>query len=337
MEQQESLSDAQHVRGRPGMYIGGANDRGLRGMVCGIVQELLDGPGAQITRLTLTLEATDGSLRIEASGDIPLIPPGDLISEPHFANSTSPFLSLTIAAAMCDRMDVKVVRARRKWVQQFGNGMALGELSEELVDEPPRVRVRLRPDPVIFKTAAAEFLPLCGRIRELAVSHPKTVLRLEDQVSGLCREFCYPLGIRSYLGEVEHYWINSGQDDRWHFSLEDGTDQVDAVVLYRCVGPLAVHTFVNGWGVRDGGSHVEGFKQAWAEIAPKTPDVKWHIFGPHHAPGDGCTVVISLKISETSWESSTKDCLAGDRPRELVYRMLTEQWPKQLTETRSET
>jgi hypothetical protein len=42
------------------------------------------------------------------------------------------------------------------------------------------------------------------------------------------------------------------------------------------------------------------------------------------------TVLLALDLDDPEWVYSTRDCLGGERPRKLVYRMITEQLPAQI-------
>ena len=93
-------------------------------------------------------------------------------------------------------------------------------------------------------------------------------------------------------------------------------------------GVLA-HSFVNGQRVVTG-PHIAGFRQALAELATRPNAHPNPHLGPDDDPADNLTAVFAFNLAAATYESSTKDCLGGDRPRDLAYRMTVEHLPAQL-------
>src|SRR4051812_21699939 len=116
-----TLSDAQHIRTRPGVYIGGLNPRGRRVMLTALIDELLNLPDAEHPRITVTFNL-DGHIELTAVGAAPDLPPPNLVSHPGHTAGFAPesnHASLVIAAALCDPLDVTITRAGRTWSQSF--------------------------------------------------------------------------------------------------------------------------------------------------------------------------------------------------------------------------
>ena len=70
--------------------------------------------------------------------------------------------------------------------------------------------IRYRPDATLFKSCdmRAEFLPVCGRTRDLAAFHPHVRFTLDNEDDGQRRDFHYPAGLLSLAQELEYQGWN---------------------------------------------------------------------------------------------------------------------------------
>ena len=337
---------AQHIRTRPGMYIGGLTPRGLLSMVDDIVDEQLAAHAAAPSPITITL-LPDNRVRIEFPGGILDVRPEDFITEFDAADpNPTPlpkFLSLTIAAAMSDPLHAEFVRDGKAWSQSFSAGVPLNSPKHAQSAAPSGFRVVFRPDPALFKCPPLQFLRLCGRIQERAIFHPATLFRIEDDTvqPQIRRDFRYPNGLRSYLDEIEHEWLGHAllrineRQRLWHLQITEGSDQAEAVIFDRDIGPYVIHSYVNGRRTPEGGTHVEGFEQAFTEVAPR------HVLEPdrYHDPEEpaltAMTVLLSVRITEPRYHSGTRDRLDDERAKRLVERMVKIQLPDKIAESQT--
>ncbi|MEX2520498.1 MAG: ATP-binding protein, partial [Paracoccaceae bacterium] len=167
----EVLEGLEPVRKRPGMYIGGTDERALHHLVAEVLDNAMDEAVAgHASRIELELTA-DGSCRITDNGrGIPVDPhprfPGKsalevILTTLHSggkfsgtAYETSGGLhgvGVSVVNALSDRLDVEVARDRTLWRQSFSRGASLGPL--ERVGAAPNRRgtvVTFHPDPEIF-------------------------------------------------------------------------------------------------------------------------------------------------------------------------------------------
>jgi len=326
------LSDAQHIRSRPGMYIGGLNPRGRRVMITGIVEDLLNLRDAERPRITITFNP-DGLIELTALGAAPDLPPLNVVSHPGHTAGFAPesnHASLVIAAALCDPLDIRVTRAGRTWSQSFSRGLATGPLHDRTTDQPSAAHLRLRPDPTLFQDTANDFHALCGALQALALFHPTAILAVADQAANLHRDYHYPRGPVDYLHELEPTCTGHPDSGRcWCLDLTDGPDRLRAAIFYRHVGPFLAQSFLNGQRLLSG-PHIDGFRQALAHLATQPNAHPNRHIRPGDHPAENLTAVFVLTLADPYFKSSTKDCLTGDRPWELAYRMTLEQLPAQL-------
>ena len=170
----EVLEGLEPVRRRPGMYIGGTDERALHHLVAEVLDNAMDEAVAgHATRIDLTLNA-DGSVEIRDNGrGIPIDPhpkyPDRSALEVIFtmlhsggkfggdAYKTSGGLhgvGISVVNALSDQLTVEVARDKRLWSQSFSRGLPTTKLTE--IGAAPNRRgttVRFHPDAEIFGTA----------------------------------------------------------------------------------------------------------------------------------------------------------------------------------------
>ncbi|MEM9725850.1 MAG: ATP-binding protein, partial [Pseudomonadota bacterium] len=172
----EVLEGLEPVRKRPGMYIGGTDERALHHLAAEVLDNAMDEAVAgHASRIEVSLHA-DGSLAISDNGrGIPVDPhpkfPKKSALEVIFtvlhsggkfsgkAYNTSGGLhgvGVSVVNALSEWVDVEVARDRRVFGQRFSRGAPLGRL-EDRGTAPNRrgTTVRFLPDPDIFGARAA--------------------------------------------------------------------------------------------------------------------------------------------------------------------------------------
>jgi topoisomerase IV subunit B len=166
----EVLEGLEPVRRRPGMYIGGTDERALHHLFAEVLDNSMDEAVAGHAKLIeVTLEA-DGALAVRDDGrGIPVDPhpkhPGKsaleviltvLHSGGKFsgkAYETSGGLhgvGVSVVNALSDRLDVTVWRDGFEWKQSFSRGHPLGPVQQGGPSRKKGTLVRFTPDPEIF-------------------------------------------------------------------------------------------------------------------------------------------------------------------------------------------
>src|SRR5471032_1740929 len=167
----EVLEGLEPVRRRPGMYIGGTDERALHHLVAEVMDNAMDEAVAgHATRIELEL-AADGTVTVHDNGrGIPVDPhpkfPGKsaleviltmLHSGGKFggdAYKTSGGLhgvGVSVVNALSDRLTVEVERDRRLWVQEYSRGAPQTKLKDMgPVQNRRGTTIRFHADPQIF-------------------------------------------------------------------------------------------------------------------------------------------------------------------------------------------
>ncbi|MEM0923412.1 MAG: ATP-binding protein, partial [Pseudomonadota bacterium] len=172
----EVLEGLEPVRKRPGMYIGGTDERALHHLVAEVLDNSMDEAVAgHASRIEIELQA-DGTCVISDNGrGIPVDP------HPKFSNKSALEVILTtlhagakfdgkayetsgglhgvgvsVVNALSDTLRVEVARSKTLYAQNFSRGLALGPLETLGPTQNRRgTRVLFHPDPEIFGARAA--------------------------------------------------------------------------------------------------------------------------------------------------------------------------------------
>ena len=347
----EVLEGLEPVRRRPGMYVGGVDERALHHLAAEVLDNSMDEAVAgHATRIEVVLEA-DGSLSIADNGrGIPvdahprfpdksalevimtMLHSGGKFSGKAYATSGGLHgVGVSVVNALSERLTVEVARNRELFRQSFARGLATTGL-EKLGAVPNRrgTTIAFLPDPEIFG-ADARFKP--ARLYRLARS--KAYLFRGVEIRWRCdpsliadgtpatATFQFPGGLadhlREQLGDRELVTpvLFEGRAD-----LPEGAGAVEWAVAWPLYGEGASSYYANTIPTPDGGTHEAGFRAALSKgirgFAQLTGQAKR---AADLAPEDvmtGAEIMLSLFIREPQFQSQTKDRLTSPEAARLV-------------------
>ena len=328
-----------HMRGRPGMYIGGLNPRGLLSLLDDTVTDLLNRHGTNPERTVCRLGA-DGSYTIEfRGGSIDAVEPEAFETDAGEFGVNAPLVSIKILSAFSDPLDAEVVCGGSRWAGTFAAGVPAGPPELSATGALPLLRIHYQPDPALFPVGMRlDYLAVCGRAREWAAFRPHVRLTVEQEEDGQRRDYHYPAGLLSLAQELEHRtwhdpWLR-GVPQVWHCELTEGADSAEAVILCRPNGRAVVHSFVNGASTLEEGSHVDGLRSGVAEVAAtaRGDETTANPFAhpDRRDPLANLTVLLAVRLENPRYQYSTRDVLGDDRARDLVRRMIVEALPGEI-------
>jgi topoisomerase-4 subunit B len=169
----EVLEGLEPVRRRPGMYIGGTDERGLHHLAAEVLDNAMDEAVAgHATRIEIEL-ATGDWLTIRDNGrGIPIDPHprfprksalevilttlhagGKFGGEAYRISGGLHGVGISVVNALSDALDVEVARERRLWRQSYSRGAPASELQDcGPVQNRRGTTLRFHPDPEIFGT-----------------------------------------------------------------------------------------------------------------------------------------------------------------------------------------
>ncbi len=344
-EDLQRLSDLEHVRERPSMYIGDTTGRGLHHLVYEVVDNSIDEAMAGFaTKINVTIN-NDGSITTQDDGRGIPVDIHDQLTEQEDREITTlegvmTFLKfggkfekgayqtsgglhgvgVTVVNFLSEWCEVEVHREGNIHQQSYERGVPTGPVNRVGKTDHVGTKTTFKPDAQIFQTTKYEYSILHKRLQELAFLNSGVRIIYKDERNGEGDEFYYERGIIEY---VEH--INRSSD-ALHSEVIYTTGDQDGVgfeiaMQYSTDITENVHSYVNNIHTHEGGTHVSGFRTALTR-ALNSYGKKNNAFGKVAVTGEdfreGLTAIISLKVPEPQFEGQTKTKLGNNEVEGIV-------------------
>ena len=345
----EVLEGLEPVRRRPGMYIGGTDDRALHHLAAEVLDNAMDEAVAgHATRIEIALEAGN-RLSISDNGrGIPVDEhpkfPGKstlevILSTLHSggkfsgkAYATSGGLhgvGVSVVNALSSHTRVEVARDKQLYAQEFARGETLGPL-ETLGATPNRrgTTVTFTPDTQIF--GDRQFKP--RRLFKLARS--KAYLFAGVEIRWKCDEalagedapaeavFKFPGGLADHLAEqigTRECVTSEPFAGRQDFSDEAG--RVEWAIAWPLYSEGSASWYCNTVPTPDGGTHEQGLRAALTKALRAFGELVSVKKAKDITADDvmnGAEVMLSVFIRDPQFQSQTKDRLTSPEAARLV-------------------
>ena len=363
----EVLEGLEPVRKRPGMYIGGTDERALHHLFAEVLDNAMDEAVARHAKLiTVDLDA-DGFLTVRDDGrGIPVDPhpkhPGRsalevvmtvLHSGGKFsgkAYETSGGLhgvGVSVVNALSERLDVTVWRDGHEWRQSFSRGHPLAPIQQVGPSRKRGTQIRFRPDEEIFGHGAA-FKPA----RLFRMTRSKAYLFRGVEIRWTCAPeritdatpaeavLHFPGGLADALadriGEIET--VTPAFAGRVERKGEAGA--VEWAVTWSPAGFGEADGFVSSYcntvATPDGGTHEAGFRAALVKglkaygelIKEKRAEI---VTAEDVIANAGA--LISVFIRNPEFQGQTKDRLSSPEAARLVEQLVRDPLDHWLTES----
>ena len=346
----EVLEGLEPVRKRPGMYIGGTDERALHHLVAEVLDNSMDEAVAgHASRIEVELHA-DHSITIRDNGrGIPIDPhpkfPGKSALEVILctlhaggkfsgkAYETSGGLhgvGASVVNALSDHLRVEVARNRELYVQEFSRGIPQGPVAK--VGPAPNRRgttFTFHPDPEIFGTLKFRPARLLKMVRSKAYLFSGVEIRwksvVEDGDTPMEAVFHFPGGLADYLNEqLTGNLTYADKPFAGKVKFQEKFNQpgsVEWAINWTPARDGFVQSYCNTVPTPEGGTHEAGFWAAvlkgirvYGELASNKKAAQ--ITREDMITG-GCALV-SCFIREPEFVGQTKDRLATTEAARLV-------------------
>ncbi|MFN7011062.1 MAG: DNA topoisomerase IV subunit B [Allorhizobium sp.] len=363
------LEGLEPVRMRPGMYIGGTDEKALHHLFAEVIDNSMDEAVAGHANFIDVHLDTEGFLTVTDNGrgiPVELHPqvPGKstlevIMTKLHAggkfdgkAYETSGGLhgvGVSVVNALSDMLEVEVARNRRLYRQRFSRGVPMGGL-EELGEVHNRrgTRVRFHPDPQIFGDHA-KFDP--GRIFRMARSKAYLFGGVEIRWScdpSLVAEggdipekavFHFPGGLKDYLAATlgkdftvtREIFAGKTEKSGGHGAMEW------AVTWYG--GDPALHSYCNTIPTPEGGTHEAGLRIALTKGLKNYAELTQNKRAKEITTDDvmiSAVGMLSVFIREPEFVGQTKDKLATVEAQRLVENALRDPFDHYLADNPNE-
>ncbi len=349
----EVLEGLEPVRRRPGMYIGGTDEKALHHLFAEVIDNAMDEALAgHATFIEVDMEA-DGFVSVTDNGrGIPVDPHpkfksksalevimttlhagGKFDSQVYETSGGLHGVGVSVANALSERLEVEVWREQQHYRMVFERGAPKGKL-EKLGRVPNKrgTKVRFRPDPQIFGPKAA-FKPqrvfkmarskayLFGGV-EIRWTCAKEMLRGIDDVPEQ-ETFHFPEGLKDFLAAAIH------NDTLVHPDIftgkagkTGGHGAVEWAVAWTADADGFVSSYCNTIPTGDGGTHESGLRSVLTrglkDHAERIGQGKRAASITSEDVMTGAAAMLSVFIREPEFQGQTKDRLATAEATRIV-------------------
>ena len=358
-EDLQHLSDLEHVRKRPGMYIGDTTLKGLHHLAYEVVDNSIDEAMAQYAKIVSVTINADGSVTVEDDGrGIPVERHAQLTELMQKEMSTLEGVmtvlkfggkfeknayktsgglhgvGVTVVNFLSQWCEVEVSRDGKVWTQSYERGVATGPVREAGVTTKRGTKTTFKPDSQIFPNTKYTYDILVKRLQELAFLNSGVRIKVKDERNGQSDDFRYERGIVEFVeylnraSEVVHkdVILIEGQKDDVGFSI---------ALQYSEEYTENLHSYVNNINTIEGGTHVSGFRAALTRTL-NAYGKKENLFKDLTPTGDdfreGLTCVISIRVGTPQFEGQTKTKLGNSEVEGLINSAVGDGLSKYLEE-----
>ena len=347
------LEGLEHVRKRPGMYIGSTDERGLHHLVWEIVDNAIDEALAGFGReITVTINE-DNSITVEDNGrGVPcgMHATGKNTMEIIYTklNAGGKFggngykttgglhgVGASVVNALSSYMIVTSYRDGKIHRIKFEDGGKKVSNVEILGDtRKTGTTVTFKPDPMVFTTTVYQYETIKTRIRESAFLIKNLKMVLKDKRSKKEESFVYENGISEYVAfmDMAKNPVHSVAYFEGTYNVPDTKEDIEVEVALQFIDSYSetIVSFVNNVKTGDGGSHETGFRtaltKAFNDYAHKYNLIKANAQLEGTDIRAGMTAVVSVRIGEKllEFEGQTKGKLGTPAAKTAVDTVLTE-------------
>ncbi len=348
-EQIQVLEGLEHVRVRPGMYIGSTGYDGLHHLLKEIADNAIDEAIAGFcNKIDITLLG-DGGVRVDDNGrgipvDIhPKTKKSALETVLTVLNAGGKFggggykvssglhgVGSSVVNALSTKMIAEVWKDGKAHHIEFLMGKTWDKgLEVSKGSTKHGTSITFYPDPVIFKeTTTFDYEWVSHYARHQAYLTKGVLISVHDERSGQRESFYFEGGIKSYVRR-----LNEGKevlsDDIFYVDKQIEDSEVEVALQYNDTYAEVIKPFANNVLTPDGGMHVVGFRTAMTRVindyARKNNLLKEK--EPNLTGDDikeGLTAVILVKLPDPQFEGQTKNKLGNPEVRGYVDKVMTE-------------
>ncbi|AKS46742.1 DNA topoisomerase IV subunit B [Octadecabacter temperatus] len=344
------LEDMEHVRLRPGMYIGGKDDRALHHMVAEIVDNSMDEAVAG--------HATWIEVELHENGHVTVRDNGRGIpTDPHPSDPTKSTLEIifctlnaggkfsgdnyetsgglngvgsSVVNALSDHVRVEVARNKELVAMEFSRGVPQTKL--ETVGAAPNRRgtaVTFHPDPEIFGSLRLKPARLFAMARSKAYLFSGVEIRwktaIADGDTPMEAKFHFPGGLSDYLKErLDGATVYSEVPFAGTVDFRDKYNEVGKVewaVNWTPSRDGFIQSYCNTVPTPEGGTHEQGF---WTAIlkgirdyGDRVSNKKAKLINRDDLTTGGCALV-SIFVRDPQYVGQTKDRLSNESATKMV-------------------
>jgi DNA gyrase subunit B len=351
----QALEGIEHVRKRPGMYVGGTDIKALHHLVYEVVDNSIDEALAGVcSAINITIHA-DSSVTVEDNGrGIPVGPHPSKKDANGKPMETLDVVMTVIGAggkfggggykvsgglhgvgisavnALSEWMTTEIKRDGKLWKQEYKRGVPQGKIKQigKAEKDESGTKQTFRFDKQIFtEDIDFRFDTLVQRFREMAFVTRGVTIKFEDERAEREMTFYFEGGITSFVR-----YLNRNRENLHsvvYVEKEIEGVGVEASIQYTDAYTESVYSFANTINTIDGGTHLTGLRSSLTRVindyARKNGLLK--DADPNFSGDDtreGLTAIVSVKHPGPQFESQTKVKLMNPEVQTHVAQVVGE-------------
>ncbi|KXK19371.1 MAG: DNA gyrase subunit B [Chloroflexi bacterium OLB15] len=355
------LDPMDHVRKRPGMYVGGTDAKALHHLIYEVVDNSVDEALAgRCDHVTITLHDDEYVSVADNGGGIPvginretgistlqlvmtkIGAGGKFDSGAYKVSGGLHGVGVSAVNALSQELRARVYRDGAIWEQVYHAGTPQGDVQKIGKMQPGEhtgTIITFRPDFTVMEHNEFSFSMLAQRFQEMAFVTRKVTITLRDErVKPIAREmtFYFEGGLRSFVRYLNrnraplHQVVYAERDVE--IAPEGKTPYtigVEVAFQYNDTANVTELAFANTINTPDGGTHLTGLRSSvtgvinrWARKSGLLKEKESNFSGSDTL--EGITAIISIKHPHPSFESQTKVKLINPEVQGAVSQVITE-------------
>jgi DNA gyrase subunit B len=273
----EVLEGIEHVRLRPGMYIGSTDTQGLHHLVYEVVDNSIDEALAGFCKNIYVIINEDNSVTVKDDGrGIPvkvhpkigksamevaltMLHAGGKFSEGGYKVSGGLHgVGVSVVNALSKRLVIKVWREGGLYTQSYERGVPTSEVIRDGDSRETGTEITFWPDDTIFEEVEFSSETLTQRLREQAFLNKGVRIELQDKRTGKDKVFHYEGGIVSFVKYLNRNKDPLHEEPIYSDATREGME-VEVALQYNASYTETVLSFANNINTHEGGTHLSGF------------------------------------------------------------------------------
>jgi len=350
----QALEGIDHVRKRPGMYVGGTDIKALHHLVYEVVDNSIDEALAgYCNAINITIH-TDSSLTVEDNGrGIPVGPHPSKKDANGKPMETVDVVMTVIGAggkfggggykvsgglhgvgisavnALSEWMTTEIKRDGKVWRQEYKRGVPQGAIKQiGKVKDETGTKQSFKFDKQIFtEDIDFRFDTLVQRLREMSFVTRGVTIKFIDERAEREMTFYFEGGITAFVRYLNRN--RAGLHPVVHVEKEVENIGIEAAIQYTDSYTESVYSFANTINTIDGGTHLTGLRSSLTRVvndyARKNGLLK--DADPNFSGDDtreGLTAIVSVKHPDPQFESQTKVKLMNPEAQTYVTQVVGE-------------
>jgi DNA gyrase subunit B len=353
-KQLKRLTDMEHVRKRPAMYIGDTTIGGLHHLVYEVLDNSIDEAMAGFASRVSVIINTDGSVTVHDDGrGIPVGRHDQLSDEedrevttlegvmtmlkfggkfgeasdddadenPYKVSGGLHGVGVTVVNFLSEWCGVEVYRDGHVYQQEYERGVPTGPVTKIGKTDKVGTKTTFKPDGQIFPMTKFEYSILLKRLQELAFLNSGVRIHFKDLRNGEEDEFYYERGIIEF---VEYLNRTSDAIHNEVIYVKGEQDQIGYELAIQYTTDLTenVHSYANNINTHEGGTHVSGLRGALTRTLNNYAK-KNNLFPKNLSVSgedfrEGLTAILSVKVPEPQFEGQTKTKLGNSEVEGII-------------------